>query len=74
VLDDYVTLTVVKDGRKQTESMAQDKGWRAEMAAFAEAIKGAREAPIPYEHLIGVTRSALAAVESMRSKQSVLIG
>jgi predicted dehydrogenase/threonine dehydrogenase-like Zn-dependent dehydrogenase len=70
VLDDYVSLTTVKDGRKKVESMAQDKGWKAEMTAFAAAIKRG-EPPIPYEHLIGVTRSTFAAVESIREKQSI---
>jgi len=71
VLDDYVSLTMVKDGKKKVESMAQDKGWKAEMTAFAAAIKNGGEPPIPYEHLIGVTKSTFAAVESIREKQSV---
>ena len=66
VLDDYVSLTTVKDGRKKVESIAQDKGWKAEMSAFAESIKSGGEAPIPYEQLIGVTKSTFAAVESIR--------
>ena len=39
VLDDYVSLTTVKDGKKKEESGAQDKGWKSEMTAFAEAIR-----------------------------------
>jgi hypothetical protein len=66
VLDDYVSLTVVKDGKRKVESGAQDKGWRAEMAVFAESIKSGKEPPIPYKQLIGVTRSTFAAVESIR--------
>jgi predicted dehydrogenase/threonine dehydrogenase-like Zn-dependent dehydrogenase len=73
VLDDYVSLTTVKDGRKKVESIAQDKGWRAEMSAFAEAIKSGGEAPIPYEQLIGVTKSTFAAVESLRMRSRVEI-
>jgi predicted dehydrogenase/threonine dehydrogenase-like Zn-dependent dehydrogenase len=73
VLDDYVSLTVVKDGKKNVESGAQDKGWKGEMAAFAEAIQSGGEAPIPYEQLIGVTKSTFAAVESIRSRNSVEI-
>lgn len=73
VLDDYVSLTAVKDGKKKVESGAQDKGWRAEMSAFAEAIKSGGEAPIPYEQLIGVTKSTFAAVESIRSQNPVKI-
>jgi predicted dehydrogenase/threonine dehydrogenase-like Zn-dependent dehydrogenase len=73
VLDDYVSLSTVKDGKKKVESGAQDKGWRAEMSAFAEAIKSGGEAPIPYEQLIGVTKSTFAAVESIRSKTTIEI-
>ena len=74
VLDDYVSLTTVKDGKRKEERGAQDKGWKAEMAAFAESIKGGGEAPIPYEHLLGVTRSTFAAVESIRkNSQSIIV-
>lgn len=74
VLDDYVSLTTVKDGKKKVESRAQDKGWREEMAAFARAIRGESEAPIPYEQLIGVTKSTFAAVESLRkNSQSIIV-
>ncbi len=66
VLDDYVSLTTVKDGKKKVESGAQDKGWRAEMAAFAEAVKSGKEPPIPYEQILAVTKSTFAAVESIR--------
>ena len=73
VLDDYVSLSVVKDGKRKEERGAQNKGWRAEMAAFAESIKSGVGAPIPYEQLIGVTKSTFAAVESIRSKSPVEI-
>lgn len=73
VLDDYVSLTITKDGKKKEERIAQDKGWRNEMAEFAKAIRGESEAPIPYEQLIGVTKASFAAVESMRSKEIVEI-
>jgi predicted dehydrogenase/threonine dehydrogenase-like Zn-dependent dehydrogenase len=71
VLDDYVSLTVTKDGRKKVESMAQDKGWRNEMSAFAKALKEGGEPPIPYDHLIGVTRATFAALESIRTQNKV---
>ncbi|HCR70631.1 MAG TPA: hypothetical protein DIW23_04230, partial [Anaerolineae bacterium] len=73
VLDDYVSLTVTKDGKKKEERIAQDKGWKNEMSAFAKAIKEGGEPPIPYEHLIGVTKASFAAVESVRSKNIVEI-
>ena len=49
----------------------QDKGWKREMAAFAEAIREGGEPPIPYEQLIGVTQATFAAVESIRSGQPI---
>jgi predicted dehydrogenase/threonine dehydrogenase-like Zn-dependent dehydrogenase len=73
VLDDYVSLVTVKDGRKKEERIPQNKGWKAEMTAFAAAIKNGGEPPIPYEHLIGVTKSTFAALESIRSKSTVTI-
>lgn len=73
VLDDYVSLTVTKDGRKKEERMAQDKGWRNEMVEFAKTIQSGGEAPIPYEQLIGVSKASFAAMESLRSKQAVAI-
>ena len=73
VLDDYVLLTTVKDGRKKEERMSQDKGWKNEIATFARAIQGGNEPPIPYEQLVGVTKSAFAAVESIRSRMSIII-
>jgi len=71
VLDDYVSLTTVKDGRKKEERKAQDKGWQAELAAFARSIQSGSEAPIPYEQILAVTKATFAAVESLRSGNRV---
>jgi predicted dehydrogenase/threonine dehydrogenase-like Zn-dependent dehydrogenase len=73
ILDDFVSLTTVKDGKKKEERRAQDKGWKAEMEAFAKAIRAGGQPPIPYEQLIGVTKSTFAAVESIRTGNKVNI-
>lgn len=73
VLDDYVSLVTIKDGKRKEERGAQDKGWKGEMAAFAESVKAGKEPPIPYEQIIGVTKSTFAAVESIRSKSTIEI-
>ena len=73
VLDDYVKLEIVENGRRKVEGGAQDKGWRAEMAAFAESLKAGKEPPIPYEQIIAVTKSTFAAVESIRSGSPISI-
>jgi polar amino acid transport system substrate-binding protein len=74
VLDDYRSLTTIKDGRRSVEKLsAQDKGWRNEMQAFARAICEGGDPPIPYDQLIGVTQSTFAAVESIQNKKVIEI-
>ena len=66
VLDDFVSLQIVKDGKKKEVKAAQDKGWVNEWNAFARAIREGGEPSIPYDQLIGVTRATFAAIESIR--------
>ena len=74
VLDDFKALQTVKDGRKKEERLsAQDKGWVDEWRVFAKAIREGAAQPIPYEQLIGVTKSTFAAVESLRERKPVQI-
>ena len=73
VLDDYVSLQTVKDGKKKEERSIQDKGWVNEWKAFAKSIREGGEPPIPYEQLIGVTKSTFAAVESARTSKPVSV-
>jgi predicted dehydrogenase len=74
ILDDFVSLVTVRDGKKKEERRAQDKGWRSEMKAFARAIRAGGAPPIPYEQLLGVTKATFAAVESIRSGAPVEVG
>jgi len=73
VLDDFVALQTVRDGRKSAARGAQDKGHVAEWNAFGRSIREGGNPPIPYEQLIGVTKSTFAAVESMRTGNKVSI-
>jgi predicted dehydrogenase len=73
VLDDFVSLQIVEDGKKKEERGAQDKGHVNEWKAFAKSIRDGAAPPIPYEQLIGVTKSTFAAVESIRSKSPIEI-
>ncbi len=70
VLDDFVSLTTVKDGKKKEISGAQNKGWVDEWKVFAKAIREGGGPPIPYEQLIGVTKATFAAVESIRNHET----
>jgi predicted dehydrogenase len=73
VLDDFVSLQTVKDGKKKEAKGAQDKGHINEWKAFVKSIRDGGGPPIPYEQLIGVTRSSFAAVESLRTQETVKI-
>jgi predicted dehydrogenase len=49
----------------------QDKGHRAEVAAFLAALRTGGLMPIPFHELVEVTRTSFAAVESAASGQPV---
>jgi len=68
ILDDFRKLEMVHDGRRKMIKSAQDKGWKGEWVEFVKILREGGEVPIPYEHLIGVTKASFAAVESIRQK------
>jgi predicted dehydrogenase len=71
VLDDFVSLQSVKDGKKKEIRGAQNKGWVDEWTVFAKCIREGKAPPIPYEQIIGVTNATFAAVESLRTQKSI---
>ncbi|MBC8334521.1 MAG: bi-domain-containing oxidoreductase [Anaerolineales bacterium] len=73
-LNDYRSLEMISNGRRKkiNNRLGQDKGWKDEMLALANAVKSGVP-PIPYEQLIGVTQASFAAVESLRSGEKVKI-
>jgi len=71
VLDDFVSLQMIEDGKKKEIKGAQDKGWLNEWKAFTKCIREGGKPPIPYEQLIGVMRSTFAAAEAIRERQSI---
>jgi predicted dehydrogenase/threonine dehydrogenase-like Zn-dependent dehydrogenase len=73
VLNDFVSLQTVEDGKKKEIRSTQNKGWVEEWKTFDSALRQGGEPPIPYEHLIGVTQAMFAAVQSLRNVSSVKI-
>jgi predicted dehydrogenase len=73
VLDDYRSLEMVQNGSRKVikSALRQDKGHFNEWQALIAAIRSGGPAPIPYAHLLGVTRASFAAIESLRSGQKV---
>ena len=73
VLDDFVSLQMIEDGKKKEIKGTQDKGWVNEWKTFIRSIREGGQPPIPYEQLIGVTKSTFAAVDSIRIGNKVEI-
>ena len=67
VLDDFRSLELVRDGRRQVlrNRLSQDKGHLAAWQAFLNAVKNGGQPPIPYEHLVGVSRAAIQAAAQL---------
>lgn len=67
VIDDFRVVTTCQGGRtKRVKLRGQDKGHRAEIAAFAQALIDGGPAPIPWNDLRAVTLAAILAVRSLR--------
>jgi predicted dehydrogenase len=75
VLDDFRTLELSRHGRKRTfrSRWRQDKGHDAEWAAFAEAVTGRADAPIPFEDLVCSTLATLRLDESVTTAERLAV-
>jgi len=74
-LEDFRTLDLRRDGKQRViRKLAQDKGHRAEVAAFVGAARiGAAPPPIALASLAATTRATFAALESLATGQPVSI-
>jgi len=70
VIDDFRLLTTCAHGKTQTRKFdllgGQDKGHRAEIAAFADALTKGDAWPIPWPELRATSAAAILAVRSLR--------
>jgi len=72
-MNDFRKLTIFNGSRKQKFSSAnQDKGFRAEFTAFAEAIKTGKPA-IPFESLYNTTLATFKIREAIKSHATVFL-
>ncbi|MGH7442309.1 MAG: Gfo/Idh/MocA family protein, partial [bacterium] len=66
VIDDFKTWTLTSKGRTTEGGGSQDKGHKAEIAAFAAVLAGQPAASIGWEELRSVTLASILAVRSIR--------
>jgi len=72
-LDNFNSVTFYGSSRKKKTSVSQDKGQKNQMRAFVEAIRTGGPMPIPIDSLFDTTLVTLAAQESIRSGQRILL-
>lgn len=73
VLDDFRALTVTEGGRSETRTGPAGKGLPEELAAFVAAVKAGGPAPVDEAELIETSGAILAAMESLRTGQRVVL-
>lgn len=66
-LDDFVQLTISKGAKSKVEKSSQDKGQTALVAAFLDAVRNGKDAPIPVRELAAVTRATFAVEEALQT-------
>ncbi len=75
VLDDFRRLELVRNGRTQRvrSRLRQDKGHRAEWAAFADSVRLGKDAPIAFEDIVCSTLATLRAEESRMAGKALAV-
>ncbi|HVL68409.1 MAG TPA: bi-domain-containing oxidoreductase [Vicinamibacterales bacterium] len=73
VLQDFRKLETYHGGRRRVEQLRlkQDKGHRAECAAFVKAVTSGGTSPIPLEEIASTTRLTFRAVDSAREQRVI---
>jgi predicted dehydrogenase len=76
IMEDFRRLELVRHGRKQITRArwAQDKGHKAEMQAFVDAVRGKSPVPIPFEQIVGSTLATLRLQNSCQTGQPLAVG
>jgi predicted dehydrogenase/threonine dehydrogenase-like Zn-dependent dehydrogenase len=74
ILEDFRWLELVRNGRKQITRArwAQNKGHKAEMQAFVDALQG-KTSPIPFEQIVGSTLATLRLRNSCQTGQPLMV-
>ena len=74
VLDDFKLLKMHASGRKKTKKlMSQDKGQKAEVAAFIDAVLHGKGIPISFEEIYSASLVTFKILESIRAGEVIRI-
>ena len=71
-MDDFLSAAIHQNGRcRRLKWRHQDKGHRAEIAAFLKAVREGGPSPIEFESLARTTEATFAAMRSLRTAEPV---
>jgi predicted dehydrogenase/threonine dehydrogenase-like Zn-dependent dehydrogenase len=75
ILEDFHRLELVRHGRRQTlhSRWRQDKGHRAEWAAFAQSVLRGAEAPIGFDDIVCSTLATLRIADSVAAGKRLAV-
>jgi predicted dehydrogenase/threonine dehydrogenase-like Zn-dependent dehydrogenase len=75
MIDNFRKLTIVANGKEKKTGggLDQDKGHKAELAAFVNAVAGAGKAPVDESELIESSLATIAIGEALRSGLPVIL-
>jgi predicted dehydrogenase len=75
ILEDFRRLELVRNGRRQITRArwGQNKGHKAEMQAFVDALRGKTPPPISVEQVVGSTLATLRLQNSCQTGQCLTV-
>jgi len=73
ILDDYCTLELTRNGKRQRTKSRRDKGHQRELQLTVDAIRAGTPSPIQFDQLVEVSSSCLAIHRSIRLGQTISI-
>jgi len=75
ILEDFRRLELVRNGRRQISRarLEQDKGHKAEMRAFAEAVQGKIPPPISFDEIVASTLATLRLQNACQTGQPLAV-
>jgi polar amino acid transport system substrate-binding protein len=72
VLEDFKALSIYSRGKKKEQRLlSQDKGQKAEVRMFLDAVINAQKAPVPFEELYSASLVTFKILESLRTGNAV---
>jgi polar amino acid transport system substrate-binding protein len=74
VIDDFKSLTLYAGGKKKEKKLlSQDKGQKAEVKTFLDAILQGTASPIPFEEIYSTSKVTFGILGSIRTGQAITL-